>query len=83
MIDYSILLERIMESLNNYVEKGYPVGSFLRSVLSNDLLGAYRKADDEMLKLLPLLLHYIWWELPHNCHGSREIVDRWIKKEEK
>lgn len=77
---YSIIPERIMKNLLAYVDHGQPVGGFLTSVLSNDLFKSVVRADDEILPLLPLLVHFIHWELPMTCHGSLEHVENWIKK---
>ena len=82
-VDYSAIPERIMQNLLYYVKGEEAPGGFLYSVLCNDLFGAVGKADKEMKPLIPLLVHYIHWEVPGNCHGSREIVKEWMSKPRK
>ncbi len=77
--DYSLIPERIMINLTHYVEGKEVPGGFLYSVLSNNLFRSIGKADREMLPLIPVLVHYIHWELPGNCHGSEEVVNKWIE----
>ena len=77
--NYNLIPERIMKSLKDYVNEGTPVGDFLFSVLSNDLFRSIGKADSQMLPLLPLLVSYIFWEVPHSCHGSPERIKEWIQ----
>ncbi len=80
--DYSLIPERIMESLLRYVDKKELPGGFLYAVLCNNLFRAVGKADKEMLPLIPLLVSYIYWECPGNCHGSPEDVKNWIEEKE-
>lgn len=77
-LDYSIIPARIMDNLNAYFWKNKFPGRFLYSVLINDLYKSIVRADDEMLNLLPLLVHYIHRELPSACHGSIEKVWEWM-----
>lgn len=81
--DYSQIPERVMQNLLYYVKgEEYP-GGFLYAVLSNDLFSAIGRADREMLPLIPLLVHYIHWEVPSGCHGSPEHVREWMIKKQK
>ena len=78
--DYTLIPERIFNNLKYYVlGEEYP-GGFLYTVLCNDLFGAVGKADNEMLPLIPLLVHYIHWEVPGGCHGSPEHVKALMEK---
>lgn len=81
--DYSLIPERIMLNLKYYIEGKEIPGGFLCAVLSNDLFKAVTKADDEMLPLIPLLVHYIHWECPSGCHGSVQQVEEWTKEKRK
>ena len=78
--DYSAIPERIMQNLLYYVKGKEAPGGFLYAVLCNDLFRAVGKADDEMKPLIPLLVQYIYWEVPFGCHGSPEIVSEWMSK---
>ena len=73
-----IIRREMIEALERYVQKGIPTGHFLRAVLAHDLMQACQRADHWNLPNLPAYAAYIYNEIPHNCHGSYEIVDRWI-----
>lgn len=79
-VDYSAIPERIMSNLLYYVKGEEFPGGFLYAVLCNDLFRAVGCADKEMKTLIPLLVHYIHWEVPSGCHGSPEIVKAWMEK---
>lgn len=79
-VDYSLIPERIMNNILGYVEGTEMPGGFLYAVLSNDLFKSIAKADDEVLKMLPLIVHYIHWQVPSACHGSPEHVKEWMNK---
>ena len=79
-LNLSKLPERIQAGLCRYVEHGSMPGTFLRAVLSNDLMEAYHQADSESLACLKDILNYIHWEIPGPCHGSPEAVKRWVEK---
>lgn len=78
--DYSLIPERVMQNLLAYVKGEEAPGGFLYAVLTNDLFRTVGRADAEMKPLIPLLVHYIHWEVPGNCHGSPEIVKSWMQK---
>lgn len=67
-----------IDAINNYVEKGWEPGSFVRAVLENDLMGAFGKADSYNRATLFEITSYIYNDVPGNCHGSPEIVDAWL-----
>jgi hypothetical protein len=79
-VDYSLIPERVMQNLLAYVKHEEAPGGFLYAVLSNDLFRAVGRADNEMKPLIPLLVHYIHWQVPGNCHGSPEMVKAWMEK---
>lgn len=68
-----------LDSLRRYIEDGTPTGSFLRSVLSNDLRAACERADSENRYLLWDIVCWIYNEAPAACWGSPETVDAWIE----
>ena len=74
-----------MNNLLAYVDGDEAPGGFLFAVLSHDLFQAIVQADDEMKPLIPLLVQFIRWQIPSGCHGSPEIVKKWMenKNEEK
>lgn len=54
-------------------------GDFVRSVLANDLKGAFARADMFNRAALLDIVSYVYMKIPYNCHGSYEIVDAWIE----
>jgi hypothetical protein len=78
--DYSLIPERVMNNLLAYVKGEEALGGFLYAVMTNDLFQAVGRADTEMKPLIPLLIHYIHWEIPGGCHGSPEHVKEWMDK---
>jgi len=72
--------EHIISGLVNYVIHGKPTGGFLRAVLTNDLRGAFQRADDINLQAMPEIVGAIYWETPNGCNGSPEKVDAWMAK---
>lgn len=73
----------IKESIDNYVEHGWPPGDFLQAVLSNDLMNSMGRADMDNRDGLFEICSYIYNEIPAPCHGSREAVAAWIEKKQK
>lgn len=80
MCNYNLIPEYMLESINDYVKYGHPMGGFLMCVFSNDLFGAYARADDLNMRLIPTYVCYIWNELPVSCHGSENIVKNYMKQ---
>lgn len=78
-IDYSALPNHMQDGFRLYIEKGVPMGSFGQAFLSNDLMGAFSRADiinrNQMFELCVWLRN----QAPIGCHGSPERVDEWVK----
>lgn len=55
----SLVPPHLHEGLVRWVEFGIPPGSFLRSVIANDLLGAVSRADDHSLAALPAIVSFL------------------------
>lgn len=70
--------EDIKNSLDCYVNHGRPTGDFLRAVLANDLMMAFGRADIDNQRDMFSICDYVYNYMPDNCHGSYEIVDRWL-----
>lgn len=79
MIDYSRLPEHMQDSARLYIENGIPFGSFMTAVFSNDLTGAYRRADDVNTTAMIEWVRFLLNEAPIGCWGSKDSVDEWIK----
>jgi len=68
---------KVLAAINRWVEyRDYP-GSFVTRLLCNDLTGTVRSADEESLAALPILLRYLWNEVPADCWGSEDKVNEW------
>ncbi len=71
-----------MHGLHEYITHHTPKGSFLKAVLSNDLMGAASKADDKNLHNLPAIVGFLYNYAPGNCWGSPKAYQNWIAKKE-
>ena len=72
----------ILDSIDRFVRHRIAPGSFVTAVLSNDLAGAFRTADEDSLRGLRDIMWHIHWEIPGNCHGSKSKVEKWLKGQE-
>lgn len=75
--------ENIKEALKDYVERRIEPGGFLYAVLSNDLKGAFARADSYNRASLFQILQFCWMEIPATCWGSVEKVEAWLSNEER
>ena len=57
--------------------KWHLLGGFLKSLLSNDLMGAMGRADEVNLKALPDWGNFLHNNVPSRCFGSPEAVNEW------
>lgn len=67
-----------IQGLKNYLYYKIPVGSFLYSVLINDLKGAVAKADGYNIHNIPAYVVFINRYFPYGSWGSEEVVDNWM-----
>ena len=70
--------EYMHDGLRRYVEEHIPTGSFLESVISNDLSGAVFNADDENIHNIPAFVNWLYSKAPGNCWGSPEAYSGWL-----
>ena len=77
-INYSKLPEHMQEGARRYIEDGIEPGGFLTAVLSNDLKGAYVRADEENLAAMREWVNWVYWECPGVAQGSSKNVKAWI-----
>ena len=75
--------EHMVEAIYNYVELGIPPGGFLTAVLSNDLMGALGKADDQNMVSLPAWGRLLYNHIPGAAYGSVKAVNDWLKEKAK
>lgn len=79
MISYSKLPAHMQDTARLYVEKGIPGGSFFTAVVSNDLMGAFGRADDTNAAAMQDWCRWLYNDAPGGCHGSPEHVREWVK----
>ncbi len=66
-------------ALRRYAYLHYPLGDFLRSLVSNDLFEALGRADQDNLHNLPALGAFVYNELPRSCWGSPQAYKAWVE----
>ncbi len=74
MIDRCI--QRVLES---YRDEGCPTGGFLQAVLSNDLFGAFKRADLNNRATMYDIVSWCFCELPRASLGSRKAYKEWVE----
>jgi len=69
-----------IETINAYVLEGHSPGNFIDAILSNDLSGAFKHADDDNIKRVFCLVSYCYNYLPMDAWGSFDKVNVWLKR---
>jgi hypothetical protein len=80
--DWRLIPPLIKEALDAWKDgcmKGMP-GSFVQSVLENDLVRATIHGDPESLRGLAATANYMFHHLPSESYGSKENVATWYAK---
>ena len=75
--------ETILKALRDYVERGVPLGDFLRCVVSNDFVEACARADQGNLENLPAFAAWLYNECPRDAWGSDDRYVGWVGKHAK
>jgi hypothetical protein len=70
----------LQASLDRYAEEHVETGGFLKAVLENDCCEAVCRADEFNFQFLPVIVRYVYNELPSPCWGNKEKVAAWLKK---
>lgn len=65
------------EGICAHIMTGRPVGGFLTALLSNDLMGAYGKADENNIRAMHNWVMFLYNAAPVGSYGSEENVKRW------
>lgn len=78
---YDRLPAAMREPARAYVEDHQPVGGFLTAVLSNSLVDAFGRADDENRMFMAEWALWLWNDIPGKCWGSPEKVEAWLDEE--
>lgn len=72
------LPEHTLDTLQNYEKIGCPTGGFLEAVISNDLAGAFSRADRQNRYRMFEIVTYIYNVMPAEAWGSPGAYRRWI-----
>jgi len=67
-----------LETMALYVREGIRTGSFCEAVLSNDLFGAFARADEGNRAAIGAIVEFVYNETPMHCHGSPEHYSQWV-----
>lgn len=73
-----MMRDQTKEGLIRYMNDRVPTSDFLRAVLSNDLMEAIGRADDDNMMNLKSICQFVYMDMPSNCHGSPAKVDAWL-----
>jgi hypothetical protein len=76
--DWSLIPDYMRHGIEAYVMHGVPPGGFLTALFANDLMGALGKADDTNIGRIKDYGTFLYNFTPSGCHGSREVVGKWI-----
>jgi hypothetical protein len=74
--------DHLLRGLERYAVDRVPTGSFLRSVLENDLKNAVGNADVESQRALCAIVSWCYNHLPSPSWGSPEKVTKWLSRTE-
>jgi hypothetical protein len=67
--------------LQRYFENRIAPGGFLTAVLSNDLVGAVSRADQQNRSLIPEIVIFLYNRAPAGAWGNEDRVARWLRGE--
>ena len=71
----------VRRSIDYYAQQRVQPGGFVRAVLENDLLAAVQRADSTSAAALPVIVDYVYFNLPAQCYGSPAKVAKWLAGE--
>ena len=80
MTTIKLLPEHMRDGMQLYVDHGIEPGSFMTSVLANDLKQACACADDINRYRIFDIVSYCYNYIPSQSWGSYERVEAWIKQ---
>jgi hypothetical protein len=77
-VSFEYLPFRFHGSIERYLSRGIPLGSFLEYCMANDLVGAYGRADDFSLSHMKNIVMWLYNHCPWEARGSERKVDEWM-----
>lgn len=78
MIKYDLAPNKWGDVWKRYIDHGIAPGGFGMALLTNDLKGAFNRADHINMEIIPAHIRWMMDHLPSHCWGSKETVDKWI-----
>lgn len=75
-----LIPDHLQMQLTQYFRNHIRPCSFVEAILSNDLYGSLRRADEENRAHIPLLVEFIYetGRLPSEAVGSEQAVSAWL-----
>jgi len=70
----------LKKELDDYIHYGVLESSFLKAILTNNLLMSFSFADEEQKENLESIVSYLHWEIPGNVWGNNENVKNHLNK---
>jgi len=67
------------DTIRRFLTKGINPGQFMTAVLSNNLMDAMARADEETVGDLKSITMFIYNDVPGMCHGTRAKVSEWLQ----
>lgn len=75
------------ESITLWIDKGFPspglMGKFLHCLLTGDLFGAFRHADEENLQAMRQWVLFLENYAPADCYGSPAACGAWYAQKQR
>lgn len=78
--DWGMIPSHMHQALKDYIEHGWQPGSFLTSMLQNDIYNAVWKADHINEGAISDWVKFLQWYIPTECFGNEEKVRDWIAR---
>jgi len=75
--DGLIIPPQDINGLCRWIVYGIAPGSFLKSVITNDLRGAFSNADIDNMHNLFAVVSFMYNKAPAGCWGSEERMQKW------
>ena len=72
------LPDYMLGGVKRYLENGLEPGHFLTAVITNDLNGAFARADETNQRCMFEWVKFFYNCVPGGCHGSPERLNSWI-----
>ena len=77
-VNYDALPEHMRSGARLYIEDGIPPGDFMLAILTNDLKGAFGRADEINRSLIETWIRWTYNDIPGGAQGSVELVQAWM-----